>query len=71
MLYASTGTAAVGATALAFAEDFKNDLKNSYEAAERAGRVFATLAICINEYGSNGFFAHGTEVDLWAATARH
>lgn len=48
LLYASTGAAAVASTALAFSDD----IKNSYEAAERTGRVIATLAICINEYGT-------------------
>ncbi|POR32618.1 ABC1 family protein MCP2 [Tolypocladium paradoxum] len=46
LLYASTGAAAVASTALAFTDD----IRNSYEAAERTGRVIAALAICINDY---------------------
>ncbi|PHH92151.1 hypothetical protein CDD83_8719 [Cordyceps sp. RAO-2017] len=46
LLYASTGAAGVGATALAFTDE----IKNGYEAAERTGRVVAALAICINDY---------------------
>lgn len=44
MLAATTGSAAaVGALA------FTDDIKYGYEAAERAGRVAAALAICVNE----------------------
>ncbi|PNY26361.1 ABC1 family protein MCP2 [Tolypocladium capitatum] len=46
LLYASAGVAAVASTALAFTDD----IRNSYEAAERTGRVIAALAICINDY---------------------
>jgi aarF domain-containing kinase len=46
LLYASAGVGTVGATALAFTDD----IKNSYEAAERTGRVAVALAVCINEY---------------------
>ncbi|KAJ6440528.1 DUF92 domain protein [Purpureocillium lavendulum] len=46
LLLASTGAAGVASTALAFTDD----IKTSYEAAERTGRVIATLAICINDY---------------------
>lgn len=45
-LYASAGTAAIGASAFALVDD----IKTGYEAAERAGRVASTLMICINEY---------------------
>lgn len=45
LLYASAGVGTVGATALAFTDD----IKNSYEAAERTGRVAVALAVCINE----------------------
>lgn len=44
ILFASTGAAA-GTAALAFTDE----IKNSYEAAERTGRVVAALAVCINE----------------------
>lgn len=54
-LYASAGVGAVGATAAAFTDD----IKTAYEAAERAGRVAATLMICINEYGFNLFLRTG------------
>lgn len=47
VLYASSGTAAAGVGALAFTDD----IKNGYEAAERTGRVFVGLMVCINEYG--------------------
>ncbi|KAF4971428.1 hypothetical protein FSARC_1737 [Fusarium sarcochroum] len=46
LLYASAGAATVGASALAFTDD----IKNSYEAAERTGRVAVALAVCINDY---------------------
>ncbi|UNI15834.1 hypothetical protein JDV02_002330 [Purpureocillium takamizusanense] len=46
LLLASTGAAGVASTALAFTDD----IKTSYEAAERTGRVVAALAICINDY---------------------
>ncbi|PTB39049.1 uncharacterized protein TrAFT101_007073 [Trichoderma asperellum] len=45
ILFASTGAAA-GTAALAFTDE----IKNSYEAAERTGRVVAALAVCINDY---------------------
>jgi aarF domain-containing kinase len=44
ILFASTGAAA-GTAALAFTDE----IKNSYEAAERTGRVVVALAVCINE----------------------
>ncbi|ODA83712.1 hypothetical protein RJ55_02227 [Drechmeria coniospora] len=46
LLYASTGAAAVASTALAFSDD----IRSSYEAAGRTGRVVAALGICINDY---------------------
>lgn len=46
LLLAATGAAGVATTTLAFTDD----IKNSYEAAERTGRVVAALAICINDY---------------------
>lgn len=46
VLYASAGAATVGATTFAFADD----IKSSYEAAERTGRVAVALAVCINDY---------------------
>lgn len=46
VLLAATGGAA-GASILAFTDD----IKQSYESAERAGRVASALGICINEYG--------------------
>ncbi|RBR12520.1 hypothetical protein FVER53590_02654 [Fusarium verticillioides] len=46
LLYASAGVGTVGATALAFTDD----IKSSYEAAERTGRVAVALAVCINDY---------------------
>jgi aarF domain-containing kinase len=46
LLYASAGAGTIGATALALGDD----IKNSYEAAERTGRVAAALAVCINDY---------------------
>src|SRR5688500_14927453 len=57
-LYASAGVGAVGATAAAFTDD----IKTAYEAAERAGRVAATLMICINEYVLNLFLRIGLEL---------
>ncbi|KAL6878752.1 ABC1 family domain-containing protein [Trichoderma novae-zelandiae] len=45
ILFASTGAAA-GTAALAFTDE----IKNSYEAVERTGRVVAALAVCINDY---------------------
>lgn len=46
MLYASSSTAVVGASMLAFSDE----LKSGYESAERTGRVAAALTVCINEY---------------------
>lgn len=43
LLASGGGVAAAGALA------FADDIKNGYGAAERAGRVAATLFICINE----------------------
>lgn len=45
VLYASAGAATLGVSTLAFTDD----IKNSYEAAERTGRVAVALAVCINE----------------------
>lgn len=45
ILFASTGAAA-GTAVLAFTDE----IKNSYEAAERTGRVVVALAVCINDY---------------------
>lgn len=42
--YAVVG-AALGAGALAFSDE----IKHAYAAAERSGRVFAALAVCVNE----------------------
>lgn len=44
ILFAS-GSAVAGATVLAFTDD----IKASYEAVERTGRVAVGLAVCINE----------------------
>ncbi|KAH7357873.1 ABC1 family protein [Plectosphaerella cucumerina] len=44
LLASGGGVAAAGALA------FADDIKNGYGAAERAGRVAATLFICINDY---------------------
>ncbi|RDW60879.1 ABC1 family protein [Coleophoma cylindrospora] len=41
---AAGGSLAVGALA------FTDDIKHSYKAAERTGRVVSTLAVCINDY---------------------
>jgi aarF domain-containing kinase len=47
LLVSSGGAAAAtGASVLAF----KDDVKKSYEAAERSGRVVATLTVCVNDY---------------------
>ncbi|KAF4125706.1 hypothetical protein GMORB2_0950 [Geosmithia morbida] len=46
LVYASSGTAALGASTLAFTDD----IKNGYESVERTGRVVAGLALCINDY---------------------
>ncbi|KAF5026200.1 hypothetical protein F66182_1764 [Fusarium sp. NRRL 66182] len=46
LLYASAGATTIGASALAFTDD----IKSSYEAAERTGRVAVALAVCINDY---------------------
>lgn len=46
LLVASTGAAGVASTALAFTDE----IRSSYEAVERTGRVVAALVICINEY---------------------
>lgn len=47
LLLASGGVVAgAGASLVAFGDD----IKTSYEAVERAGRVAAALGICINEY---------------------
>ena len=43
ILAATTGT--LGITALAFSDD----VKHSYKAVERTGRVVGTLFVCINE----------------------
>lgn len=43
LLAAGGGAAATGVLA------FTDDIKYSYDAAERTGRVAAALAICINE----------------------
>ncbi len=45
VLLAATGAGAAGASVLAFTDD----IKHSYEAVERTGRVAAALGICINE----------------------
>ncbi|KAJ1326292.1 CDK inhibitor PHO81 [Microdochium nivale] len=45
-LYAAAATGATGAGLLAFTDD----IRNSYEATERAGRVAVALFICINDY---------------------
>ncbi|KAL3424463.1 ABC1 family protein [Phlyctema vagabunda] len=45
LLAATTGTA-VGVGTFAFADD----IKHSYKAAERSGRVASALAVCINDY---------------------
>ncbi|KAH7025794.1 ABC1 family-domain-containing protein [Microdochium trichocladiopsis] len=45
-LYAAAATGATGAGLLAFTDD----IKHSYEATERAGRVASALFICINDY---------------------
>ncbi|KAI8629857.1 ABC1-domain-containing protein [Xylariaceae sp. FL1651] len=42
----ATATGATGAGVLAFTDD----IKYGYDATERAGRVAATLALCINDY---------------------
>lgn len=44
LLAAATGTLGIGALA------FTDDIKHSYKAAERTGRVVSTLAVCINDY---------------------
>lgn len=44
LLAATTGT--LGVTALAFGDD----VKHTYKAVERTGRVLGTLAVCINDY---------------------
>ncbi|KAL2758205.1 hypothetical protein ACRALDRAFT_2101154 [Sodiomyces alcalophilus JCM 7366] len=44
LLASGGGAATVGALA------FTDDIKYGYEAAERAGRVAASLAVCINDY---------------------
>ncbi|EFQ28981.1 ABC1 family protein [Colletotrichum graminicola] len=44
LLASGGGAAAAGALA------FTDDIKHGYEAAERAGRVAAALAVCINDY---------------------
>jgi aarF domain-containing kinase len=41
--------AAGGGVATAGVLAFTDDIKHSYEAAERTGRVAAALGICINE----------------------
>lgn len=46
LLFATAGTAAAGTTVLAFTDD----IRNTYEATERTGRVVIGLAVCINEY---------------------
>lgn len=45
LLYASSSTAVVGASALAFSDE----IKSGYESAERTGRVASALTVCINE----------------------
>lgn len=40
-----------GGAATAGVLAFGDDIKYGYDAAERAGRVAAALAVCINEYG--------------------
>jgi len=45
-IFLATATGTLGVTALAFSED----LKHSYKAVERTGRVVGTLAVCINDY---------------------
>lgn len=45
LLFASTGVAVGGVTAFAFIDD----IKQTYEAMQRSGRVVGGLAICINE----------------------
>jgi hypothetical protein len=45
ILWASAGTTGVTASVLAFGEE----IKQSYEGAERTGRVAAALMVCINE----------------------
>lgn len=46
VLLASTTAAGVGAGVFAFTDD----AKHAVTAVERSGRVFSTLAVCINEY---------------------
>ncbi|CCF35600.1 ABC1 family protein [Colletotrichum higginsianum] len=46
VLLLASGGGAAAASALAFTDD----IKHGYEAAERAGRVAAALAVCINDY---------------------
>lgn len=48
----AAATATVGATVLTYLDDIGNDIKQSYEAAQRAGRVGVALVVCINEYGN-------------------
>lgn len=46
ILAAAGGATGVGAFA------FTDDVRHSYQAVERTGRVVGTLAVCINEYAS-------------------
>lgn len=46
ILAAAGGSLGIGALA------FTDDIKHTYKAAERTGRVVSTLALCINEYAN-------------------
>lgn len=58
VLLLASGGGAAAASALAFTDD----IKHGYEAAERAGRVAAALAVCINEYGNLPYRRHAITV---------
>ena len=45
ILYASSGAAVAGVSALAFTDD----IKSGYESVERTGRVAAALGLCVQE----------------------
>lgn len=64
LLFASTSAAVGGVTALAFVDD----IKGTYEAAERSGRVVAGLGICINEYVPRWEVGIGTRAYMTLAT---
>jgi aarF domain-containing kinase len=51
VIWAATGTG-VATGVLAGVLAFGDQIKYSYDAAERTGRVASGLAICINEYES-------------------